>query len=76
MTKSKLTPEGACTKCGSPKMQLAVDQTRYTAYECVDGVWMDSGSNTEENGSDCPLGSVRFFCDHCGEYHELPENLE
>jgi len=75
MTKSELTLENTCAKCGNPDMMLAVDQTRYTLYEYVDGVWMDSGSSTEDMDSGDPAGNVRFFCDYCGEYHNIPEEL-
>lgn len=76
MTRSKLTPEGACAKCGSPDMKLAQDSTDYTNYWFVDGAWRRGKTHTEDMDSGDPLGNVRFFCNRCGEYHEVPEDLE
>lgn len=73
--KTNLTPDGTCGKCGSPDMMLATDQTQYTAFEYVDGDWMDGGTSYEALDNDDPEGNVRLFCTKCHEYHEVPAAL-
>ena len=70
------TPEGHCAACGHDTLTLARDMTVFIPYRKTEGgFWVDEGSSTEDMDNDDPTGNVRFFCDHCGEYHNIPEEL-
>lgn len=74
-TEIDLPADGACP-CGCKELMLARDQTEYTPYTFEDGAWRDAGSHTEEMDSDDPMGSVRMFCTDCGQYFNVPEELQ
>lgn len=70
MNLPKLPASGRC--CGRA-LTLARDHTEYSTVEFIDGKWQETYSHLEP--SDAPE-SVRLFCPDCGEYFELPEELQ
>ena len=73
-TKIDLPADGACP-CGSKDLMLAKDQTEYTPVT-KDTEWEYGASYAEQMDSDDPVGNVRLFCTACGQYFNVPEELE
>ncbi len=76
MTDSRipLPPSGVCP-CGSKNLMLAKDQTEYTPVT-KDTEWEFGAVSDELAENDDPMGSVRLFCTACGQYFNVPEELE
>lgn len=69
-----LPPSGVCP-CGSEDLVLAKDQTKYTLV--TKGTkWEFGASCAEQMESSDPMGDVRLFCATCGQYFNVPEELE
>ena len=67
-----LTDDKRCPHCGSQDFSLAVDLTRYTRIDVVDGelctVYENDSRSMDED-------AVRFFCLGCSELIETPREL-
>ncbi|WP_087746390.1 MULTISPECIES: hypothetical protein [unclassified Acidovorax] len=74
-TKIDLPPDGVCP-CGSHDLVLARDQIEYTPVSKEGGAWDYGASYAEQMYSDDPMGNVRLFCTACGQYFNVPEELE
>lgn len=73
-TKIDLPADGACS-CGSKDLMLAKDQTEYTPVS-KNSEWEHGASYAECLSNEDPLGNVRLFCTACGQYFNVPEELE
>ncbi|PTT35468.1 hypothetical protein DBR23_23475 [Acidovorax sp. HMWF018] len=72
--KIDLPTDGACP-CGCKDLMLARDQTEYTPVS-KDGEWELGASNVEQMDRDDLVGNVRLFCTACGQYFNVPKELE
>ncbi len=66
-----LTDDLTCPHCGGQDFTIAVDFTRYTRVDVVDGALCTVYDHEEENDEDSP----RFFCLGCTEYLAVPKEL-
>lgn len=74
--KIDLPDDGTCP-CGSKDLMLAKDQTEYTPVTKEDdGDWEYKVSHTEDLDSGDTIGTLRLFCTACGQYFNVPEELE
>lgn len=73
-TKIDLLPDGACP-CGCKDLMLAKDQTEYTPVS-KEGEWEHGASYAEQVDAVDPMGDVRLSCTACGQYFNVPEELE
>ena len=74
--KIDLPADGVCP-CGCKDLMLAKDQTEYTPITKEDGGgWDYRGSYTEDLDSGDSMGDVRLFCTACGQYFNVPKELE
>lgn len=71
--KIDLPTDGACP-CGNKSLVLAQDQTEYTTVT-KSGEWEFGASNFEQTDYDT-MGGVRLFCPSCGQYFNVPKELE
>ena len=72
--KIDLPDNGACP-CGCKDLMLAKDQTEYTpVFKGTE--WEYGASHAEDLDSGDPIGSLRLFCTACGQYFNVPEELE
>ena len=62
---------GVCPECGESDFSLGVDYTRY--YRVT---WDGDKFVTEFDHEEESCEPARFFCIRCGEYLEVPEELE
>lgn len=62
-----------CTACGAAHMMLARDFTEYSPCCFEDGAWHVAYGHIEPSAAD---DAVRFFCDSCGEPHDVPTELK
>ena len=70
-------PDNGVCPCGRKDLMLAKDQTEYTPVTKEgDGGWEHKVSHTEDLDSGGPIGSLRLFCTACGQYFNVPEDLE
>lgn len=72
--KIDLPADGTCP-CGHKNLVLAKDQTEYTPVS-KGSEWEHGTAHTEDMDSGDPLGDVRLFCTACGQYFNVPEELE
>lgn len=70
-----LRPLPASGRCCESPLRLARDLTEYTSLSLVNGRWLDNQSYSHQESSDDPE-SVRVFCPDCGNYFEVPEEIE
>ena len=73
-TKIDLPADGACP-CGSKDLMLARDQAEYTPVS-KNGAWEYGAGYTARMNSDDPMGNIRLFCTECGQYFNVPGELE
>lgn len=68
----QLTDDKRCPYCGGQDFTLAVDFTRYTKIDVVEGalcpIYEDDSRSMDED-------AVRFFCLGCCERIEMPREL-
>ena len=70
-------PDNGVCPCGCKDLMLAKDQTEYTPVTKEDdGDWDCRASYAEDLDSGDPIGSLRLFCTACGQYFNLPKELE
>lgn len=75
MTDKIELPDNGICPCGCRDLMLAKDQTEYTPVSKTNE-WEQSTAHTEDMDSGDPLGNVRLFCTACGQYFNVPEELE
>ena len=68
-------PDNGVCPCGCKDLMLAKDQTEYTPVT-RGSEWELGAAHTEDLDSGDPLGSLRLFCTACGQYFNVPEELE
>jgi hypothetical protein len=74
MTTEKIDPraDGSCT-CGNKDLLLVRDTVEYTPCSLENGQWelgaVDCGPSAAED-------AVRLFCPNCGQYFNVPEELQ
>lgn len=68
-------PHNGICPCGCKDLMLAKDQTEYTPVSKADE-WEFATAHTEDMDSGDPLGDVRLFCTACGQYFNVPEDLQ
>ena len=66
------TDDKRCPHCGSQDFSLAVDLTRYTRIDVVDG---ELCPNYEDDSRSMDEDAIRFFCLGCSEHIEVPKEL-
>lgn len=75
MTNKIDLPDNGTCPCGCKDLMLAKDQTEYTPVSKADK-WEQGTAHDEGLDSGDPVGSVRLFCTACGQYFNVPEDLE
>ncbi len=70
-----LPADGMCV-CGCSELMLAEDKVRYTPVSKADGMWESGGTYLEALDNEDPMGNVRLFCTACGQYYNVPEELQ
>lgn len=68
-------PDNGVCPCGCKDLVFARDQTEYTSVT-KDSEWNYGASHVEQTENDDPMGNVRLFCTACGQYFNVPEELE
>lgn len=71
----KDAPKSGKCECGCENLTVAVDMTHYTPVMLgPDGKWAEAGHEHVEF-YDAPE-VIRLFCPDCGEYYNVPEELQ
>lgn len=65
-----------CTECGTPGLTLAREVTEYNRVLIDEGKWHVGDLCNTMAGSSAPDDEqVRLFCELCGTYYIVPEEL-
>ena len=69
-------PDNGVCPCGCKDLSLARDQTEYTQVSKEGSDWERGEPIIQDACTDRPDGDVRLFCASCGQYFNVPKELE